>query len=317
MDYVAYRRRDFLRKASLLGLAGFMPFSCLPKMKSIEAFQKSLNPGAIGAELKPEELLIMADKYGFDAIVPSLQDWETLTNADALNEKRQQMEITWDAANLPVEFRKGEDTHKADLERLKTYGSLMEKLSVKSCSTWIMPTNQELTYLENFQQHTVRLREIASVLANYNVKLGLEYVGPKTLMARDRHPFISSLKEVKELISAIGKDNVGIQLDSFHWFCAEESYDDILGLSSDEIITCDLNDAVKGRSVDQQIDYERELPASTGVIDVKLFLEALKAINYTGPIRAEPFNARLNALSVEEAVEKTSESMERAFELIN
>lgn len=61
----------------------------------------------------------------------------------------------------------------------------------------------------------------------------------------------------------------------------------------------------------------RELPAATGVIDVRAFLNALAAIGYDGPVRAEPFNRELNALDNEAAVQATTAAMKKAFTMID
>ena len=64
------------------------------------------------------------------------------------------------------------------------------------------------------------------------------------------------------------------------------------------------------------MDNARELPLATGVIPVADFLEALVAIGYDGPVRAEPFNKALNALPREESVAATAASMKKAFALL-
>ena len=53
-----------------------------------------------------------------------------------------------------------------------------------------------------------------------------------------------------------------------------------------------------------QQDGRRELPSATGVIDVKAFLNALVKIGYDGPVRAEPFNKKLNAMPPDDACEQ-------------
>ena len=89
------------------------------------------------------------------------------------------------------------------------------------------------------------------------MKLGLEFVGPKTLMSRDQFSFIRTINELRELIDSINEKNVGYQLDTFHLYCANHDIDDIRFLKED-IIMCQINDAVEGRSSDEQIDFERE-----------------------------------------------------------
>ena len=101
-----------------------------------------------------------------------------------------------------------------------------------------------------------------------------------------------------------------------HWFCAGEAKRDLLKLKPYEIVTVDLNDAKAGRTADEQLDWERELPADSGVVNIKDFLSALVEIGYDGPIRAEPFNTELNKLENDQALEKTIDAMRNAISQI-
>jgi sugar phosphate isomerase/epimerase len=87
-------------------------------------------------------------------------------------------------------------------------------------------------------------------------------------------------------------------------------------LKNEAVIAVDLNDAPAGIELAQQQDNRRELPAATGVIPVKPFLEALLAMNYDGPVRAEPFNAPLNQLPNEEACVRTIAALRKAASLV-
>ncbi|EDY81416.1 hypothetical protein VDG1235_1034 [Verrucomicrobiia bacterium DG1235] len=135
-------------------------------------------------------------------------------------------------------------------------------------------------------------------------------------MARDRFAFIRTLVELQDLLLNIGLANVGYVLDTFHWHCAEDSVEQILALDPASIASVDLNDARADLSRDAQIDGSRHLPLATGVIDLKSFLQALVQINYTGPIRAEPFNQALNDMDNEAALAATHKAMSAAFTLV-
>ena len=112
---------------------------------------------------------------------------------------------------------------------------------------------------------------------------------------------------------AIGTNNLGVQLDSYHWFNAEETEADLLTLRSQDIVTVDFNDAPAGLTLDQQVDLSRELPAATGVIPARSFLGALVKIGYDGPIQAEPFNKALQAMPLDEACAATAAAVRKAF----
>ena len=103
---------------------------------------------------------------------------------------------------------------------------------------------------------------------------------------------------MRELIDSINEKNVGYQLDTFHLYCANHDIDDIRFLKKEDIIMCQINDAVEGRSSDEQIDFERELPGKTGLIDTSPFLNFLNEIGYDGTVSAEPFNKELNNFKI-------------------
>jgi len=218
-------------------------------------------------------------------------------------------------ASLPVDFRKDDATFFEGLKTLPETCKALERAGVWRVSTYVLSFDRNLSYLQNFRSHAYRLRACAQILKDHGQKLGLEYLGPMTLWRRERHTFIHSLSETKELIAAIGTGNVGIQLDSWHWFTADETEADLLTLRNEDIITVDLNDAPQGIPLDKQIDSARELPAATGVIPIKSFLDTLRKIGYDGPVHAEPFNAALRALPREEACAATAAAMKKAFAL--
>ncbi|MBS0000045.1 MAG: sugar phosphate isomerase/epimerase [Cyclobacteriaceae bacterium] len=314
-------RRTFIKKSALLGALAYTPMQSFASVFSSakRSFRMSLNPGAVGVNLSLEELLDMAVKYGFEAIVPfadTLAEWEN-SRIDDFVEQMKSRNISWGAAGLPMNFRLDKETHLKGLHALPKYAWALHKAGVTRMSTWIMPTHPYLTYMENMKQHAARLKEVCRIVGDHGINFGLEYVGPKTLMTSQKFSFVRTMAECRELIGAIDEPNAGFQLDSFHWYCAGETREDLLSLSNEDIITVDLNDARQGFSADEQIDGKRELPMATGVVDLKSFMEALVAIGYDGPVRAEPFNQALNDLENEAALSKTAEAMKKAFALVS
>ncbi len=311
-------RRGFMKKSLALGAFSLWPGIFHGWSAQRSDMLMSLNPGAIGVQVTHQELVAYALKHGFRAItpLPELSRLSALEQRQVKEEMETQM-LHWDAMGLPVEFRKTNAQFRKELHQLHVYADMLRNIGARAMTTWIMPMHDELTYQQNFDQHVERLREVARVLAASGLSLGLEYVGPLSLMSSAKYPFISNLAELIALIQAMEEPNVGVQLDAFHWYCAEETADDLLALSPKDIITVDVNDAIASRSVLEQVDGERELPGASGVIDLSLFLNTLAQIGYSGPVRAEPFNAQLNSLDNETAMNQTAEAMLKAMALIN
>lgn len=314
-------RRDFL-KAATVGLAAGFPRTVGAGdavSRGRRSFTMDLACGAIGVKAPTPEAVALAHKFGFEAVDADAR-FLAGQDADEIRKLRDDLKargLVWGAAGLPVDFRGDDERFRADLKGLPAAAAALRQAGVIRVSTWIRPAHQSLTYLDNFKQHQRRLREIAGVLGDQGLRLGLEYVGPKTSWTSARHPFIHTMAEMKELIAAIDRANVGLVLDSWHWYTAGEGEADLLSLSNRDVVACDLNDAPAGIAVDQQKDSVRDLPCATGVIDLKTFLGALIKIGYDGPVRAEPFKAELRKMPKEEAVEATAGAMKRAFALIS
>lgn len=285
-----------------------------PKRK----FYSILSLGRIGFHTSFPESVELASKYGFEGLDPDASYFALLDNEalKRLLDDLHKRNLKFGAAGLPVEFRKDSDTFNDGLKKLPATAATLQRAGIGRVSTWVLPCSKDLTYQQNFQQHADRLRQCAQILSDHGQKLGLEYVAPHTLLRSQKYPFVHTMSEMKKLMAAIGTNNLGIQLDSWHWFNAQETDQDLLTLHNSDVMTVDLNDAPAGLTLDQYQDGSRELPAATGVIPVKQFLDALAKIDYDGPIQAEPFNAALRAMPIDQACAATSAAMKKAFSLM-
>jgi sugar phosphate isomerase/epimerase len=279
------------------------------------ALQMHLSCGALGIQASQRQAIDLAAKHGFDAVdadgkyLGGLSEGELTDLLGDMEAKK----IGWAMAGLPVEFRRDDAAFSAGMADLPGYARGLGRAGVHSVTTWVRPSSNELTYLANFKVHAARFREIARVLDGSGLRIGIEYVGPKTAWASQRYPFIHSMAEMRDLISEIGQDNVGLVLDSWHWYHAGDSGADILALRARDVVSVDLNDAPAGVVKDQMVDGKRELPAATGIIDGKTFLQSLKRIGFAGPVRAEPFNDAVRRMPPDDAAEAAAEALRKSF----
>jgi sugar phosphate isomerase/epimerase len=320
-QYKAISRRTFCRSAitSAIALPYIKPSAQATEMKGKVKFYKNLGHGHIGVRANQRQALEYAVKYGFEGITPSLGEFEN----KSISEIREWVEtmkdkgVRYGAGGLPVEFRRDEDRFNRDMAQLPKQAGVLRQLGVKRIATWITPGHRDLTYLQNFKQLTRRFREIANVLKDNDLRLGLEFVGPRTSRARFRFPFISTQIDMMELVNAIGTGNVGLLMDSWHWYTSHGTVEELLQLSNKDIVHVHVNDAPPGIPVDQQIDNRRALPVTTGVIDMKGFINALVKIGYDGPVECEPFDQELSKMEDDAALQKTIASLNRIWDLID
>jgi sugar phosphate isomerase/epimerase len=280
---------------------------------------KNLSPGAIGIRgTSLAEAIELAAKTGFEGIDFSIREAAALADEHGLEHVRalfQDAGVRPGQWGLPVAWNNDEQWP-GDLEQLPRLATVGQALGCTRTATWVTPCSDERPYEENFQWHASRFRPIAEVLKEYDCRLGLEFIGPRTSRTQRKYEFIYTLAGMMELAEAIGTGNVGLLLDAWHLYTSGGNVDDLDQITARDIVTVHVNDAPTGIARDEQIDNVRRLPMETGVIDLPGFMRKLVQLEYDGPVTPEPFSQRINALAAQDpvqAAQTVAEHMDRMW----
>ncbi len=271
-----------------------------------------LSPGAIGIRMALPDALRLAAATEFEGLELNIGEAADLTEqrgVEYVKDLFTRAGLWVGNWGLPVEFRRDEAVYQADMQKLPRLAHLAQQLGATRCATWMLPFSDELRFVEHFDMIVRRLRPAAQVLADHGVRLGLEFVGPRTLRQGHKFSFISTQEGMLGLCGAIGTGNVGLLLDSFHWYTARGTAQDIASLRNQDVVLVHLNDGIAGKGPDEQLDLVRALPGETGVIDLAAFLGGLNGIGYDGPVVVEPFSERLKAMSPHDAAAATRQAL--------
>ncbi len=273
----------------------------------------NLSPSAIGIQADFVETVNLAQRHGWqgcDLPVGEAIDITAAHSFDVVVARFTQASIQPGGWALPLNWREPYD--QAALATLGRQAALAAQLGCTRAYTWLMPASDDRAFHENFAYHVAQLRPVAQVLAEHGCRLGLEFIGPRTMRAHRRYGFIYSPDAMLCLAAALGP-NVGLLLDCWHWYTALGTLADIRSLRADDIVYVHVNDAPAGIPIEEQVDQVRQLPGATGVIDIAGFLQVLREIGYDGPVTPEPFDQQLAALPTDEACHVTREHMHRIW----
>ena len=268
----------------------------------------SLNPGAIGVTATLEEGLRLAAGHGFGGLHFNIAEAAGL-GPGRVRDLCDGTGVRLSAFGFPVDFRGVDGDFERDLERLPALAEAAERLGVQRTATWLLPWSDELSFGDNFVLYRDRLKPAAAILADHGIRFGLEYVAPDTTRAGRKHSFVHTMEQTLELCEAVG-GNVGLLADSWHWYTARETPDDLRSLTAEMVVDVHVNDA-PDLPVEAQVDHVRAMPGETGVIDIAAFLGTLAEIGYDGPVMAEPFCERVRGLPPAEACAETIASLRK------
>ena len=232
---------------------------------------------SLGLEATQREAIDLAHRHGFDAVEARADELAQLGDAlPGLLDDLRAKPLRFGLAGLPIDLRRDAQRFADGLRLLPGYARALQRCGVTRLGSSIVPAHDELTYADNFRQHVERLGAVARVLGDHGIRFGLEYCATPTLRRGRRHAFIHSLPQLRELIAAIGAPNLGLVLDSWHWWMSGSPAAELASLTAGEIVSVDVNDAPTGVPREQLGDRQRELPGATGVIDLPQFLSALR-----------------------------------------
>ncbi|HEY0829459.1 MAG TPA: sugar phosphate isomerase/epimerase family protein [Bacilli bacterium] len=248
---------------------------------------KGLTQAGLGSFDSFEEFVQQAANYGFGAVDTdghALRSLIVKKGLDGAKEFLDKHQIQIGTIGLPVEWRSTEDAFRSGLTQLAQDAQTAFQLGCTTCCTYILPST-DLPAAHFMALATRRLRTCAQILGAYNIRLGLEFVGPHHLRTLWANPFIWTLQETLDWIDAIGEPNVGLLFDAYHWYTNELTVHDILALKAEQIVHVHINDA-PDVPVSLAMDNGRLYPGE-GVIDLGSFLSGLNAIGYKGVVSQE------------------------------
>ena len=279
----------------------------------------TLNSVTAGGGLALPDFVALAKDNGFQGVDFSIASVADLIDREGVAAARSLFEDSGVAPasfGLPVEWRKDEETFHSDLAALPRLLQAAQKIACTRCVTWVVPDGG-LPRDEYRTRSTARFVEIARVLGAYNLQLGLEFLGPAHFRTNPGNVWFydtaGALEVADEVNDQAGTSNVGLLVDCWHWYTSGGTIMDLAAIPVEQVVHVHINDA-PNLPREQQRDNVRLLPGESGVIDIKGFLQTLKALGYDGPVAVETFSAELNELPPPEAAARAAAAMRKVWE---
>jgi len=121
------------------------------------------------------------------------------------------------------------------------------------------------------------LEEIAAI---YHVKLAFEFLGQPDCS-------VQTLDFAKEIVATVNRDDIGLVLDSFHFYAGNSSFAALNSLNAEKLFIFHINDAEEVSRNELQ-DHHRLLPG-LGILPLTEIIAGLRGIGYDGVASVEIF----------------------------
>lgn len=245
---------------------------------------RGLTRAGVGDVGSNADFIRNASQYAFGSVDLNAHALIEECGLDGAIDLLQRHEIIVGSIDLSVEWRKSDTAFQNDLIGFAGQAAAAAALGCTSCCTYILPSTDQDS--APFMAKAVkRLRVIAEVLDTYEIRLGLEFVGPHHLRTTWKNPFIWTVQDTLAMINAIGSRNVGLLLDAYHCHTTGFSPADITRLTAEQIVHVHINDAYD-IPPENLLDNNRLHPGE-GVIDLLGIIDSLRHIGYNGVVAQE------------------------------
>ena len=283
----------------------------------------SFNARAVGLPaLSAETTIDLAAEAGFEGVDLLVRDLiRSGDDPKALRSRMDDRGLRGGAFPLPMDWRGDEAIFRRDLEALPRLAEAAATLGLSRTGTWVMPQmpdwSSDRSEVAGF--HIRRIGEIARVLDEHGIRLGLEVIGVESSRSGRGEPFVARLGDLDTELAPIWDEapNLGVLLDAFHLYAAGETVDAGLARGVDRVVWVHVADLPPKAPPDRSriIDADRGLPGENGAIDVRGVLERLAREGYNGPVTVEPMaNCEVLArLGPQEIAWRVKQSLDSAW----
>ncbi len=244
-----------------------------------------------------EGFLQAAQVAGFGAVevgLGQMQEYAAAHSVPALRQALESRGLVAGSGGIPVNWQGAEEQFRTDLAALPARLDLCREVGLTRLCTWV-PPRWNTPYADTAAFCRERLGTIADTLARWDMRFGLEFVGPQGNFLDRRYKFISSLPEMMHFIDKLGLDNVGMLVDAYHLYVGESGPADLAAVPADRIIQFHINDAYPGVPRPELQDLKRLLPGE-GAIPLVPMLRALRSTGYDWTVSIETFSDEVKAM---------------------
>jgi sugar phosphate isomerase/epimerase len=126
-----------------------------------------------------------------------------------------------------------------------------------------------------------RLASLAGQASKYGVRIALEFIAGSRLLG--------SLPTALQVIRQAAQPNVGLCLDTFHFYAGVSKLEDLDELRPGEVEHVHFHDVPRAVPRELLVDADR-IPPGMGVIPLTKVVDALRRIDYAGALSVELFD---------------------------
>ncbi len=250
---------------------------------------KNLNAEILGVSGRQSELIELAMTYGFKGLDIDLADLVKRTQRSSYEIAARYLnsaQMMVGGFNVPVDLDADDVSFAKALAAFAAGAQIAAKAGAKAGNLRIPAATDRLPYHEFFEIVRKRIDQIAEIMAQHDLKVGLYFSAAIESREGKQFPFVKDVEGCLALLKACTSPNVGLTIDTWDWTIGGGTVAQIASLQANRVVGLRLADAAEGIDYGNASVTQRLMPGSNGVVDNVGVVGQLAKMGFDGPISA-------------------------------
>ena len=274
---------------------------------------KNFSPQSLGINGRQSELIELALTYGFTSMDIDMREMLRRSQRTNLQDAAKYLEaakIAIGGFDLGFDLDADEESFTSEVGGLHPLSELAKQLGATRCYVRVPAGTDRLPYHEYFEIQKTRIGQIAEVLADKGIKLGVGFSAGKELDVDKEFPFVRNVEGFVALVKAISGSNVGFLVDTWDWVVGDGAMDQLSELSAAEIVAVRLCTLAPDADPSKANSTDRILPEKEGPLNHVRLVSHLASIGYDGPVSPSASSTSYKGQTRESIVQRAQEAVD-------
>lgn len=278
---------------------------------------KNFSPQGLGITGRQSELIELALTYAFRGMEVNMMDMLKRSQRTSFEDAAKYLraaEIKIGTFDTGVDLDTTDDEFATQLAQVHPLAEVAQQLDADTATLRLPAATDVAAFPEFFETVTKRINQIAAVLAEKNIRLGLAFSAGAEKLEGKQFPFVNTVESFLALVKNVSADNVGYVIDTWDWHVGGGNMDQIKAVPTDKIFAVRYGELTEDATPDTAKSADRILPTVEGPLNHVELTKYLAAANVNAAIMPTASGAQYKERTREATVNAAQEAIDAIFE---
>ncbi|MEX0824836.1 MAG: TIM barrel protein [Pirellulaceae bacterium] len=274
---------------------------------------KNFSASGLGITGRQSELIELALTYAFRGMDVDMTDMlkrSQRTSFEDASKYLRAAEIKIGPFNCGVNLDADDEMFANQLAQVHPLSDFAAQLKADVATITLPSATDRLPFPEYFETISQRVKQVAEVLGNRQIRLGVTFGSGAERQENKKFPFVNNVESFLALVKDVASDGIGCVVDTWNWQVGGGNYDQIASLPIERIVAVRVGDLAEGATAADAKSADRVLPTTDGPINHVALAKYLADGGYQGSISPTASAAQYKGKTRETIVNNAQEAID-------